>query len=163
MRQYLGLSALVLLASISTTPAGEALQELWSEYEPEVHGFVEGRAGYRLQNDKYQKDMSIMETRSQLDLTSLPNWGEIVVKGDAYVDGVTERGEFDLREANAALTPTDFMDLKVGRQILTWGKGDLIFINDMFPKDWQSFFIGRDTEYLRRRQEINYTTTSFLA
>lgn len=149
MRQYIGLSALVWLALVSTTPAGEALQELWSEYEPEVHGFVEGRSGYRLQNDKYQKDMSIMETRTQLDLTSLPNWGEIVVKGDAYVDGVTERGEFDLREANAALTPTDFMDLKVGRQILTWGKGDLIFINDMFPKDWQSFFIGRDTEYLK--------------
>jgi hypothetical protein len=37
----------------------------------------------------------------------------------------------------------------VGRQILTWGTGDLVFINDMFPKDWQSFFIGRDTEYLK--------------
>jgi hypothetical protein len=32
---------------------------------------------------------------------------------------------------------------------LTWGTGDLIFINDLFPKDWQSFFIGRDTEYLK--------------
>jgi len=39
--------------------------------------------------------------------------------------------------------------LKVGRQILTWGTGDLVFINDLFPKDWQSFFIGRDTEYLK--------------
>jgi hypothetical protein len=39
--------------------------------------------------------------------------------------------------------------MKVGRQILTWGTGDLVFINDLFPKDWQSFFIGRDTEYLK--------------
>jgi hypothetical protein len=62
---------------------------------------------------------------------------------------VTEEGDFDLREANIFTRPTDFMDVKVGRQILTWGTGDLIFINDMFPKDWQSFFIGRDTEYLK--------------
>jgi hypothetical protein len=39
--------------------------------------------------------------------------------------------------------------VKVGRQILTWGTGDLVFINDLFPKDWRSFFIGRDTEYLK--------------
>jgi hypothetical protein len=142
-------ACLVIFALVSLSSANEKLKEMWSEYEPEVHGFVEGRAGYRLQDDAYQKDMSIMETRTQVDLTSLPEWGEIVIKGDAYLDGVTERGEFDLREANAAFTPTDFMDLKLGRQILTWGKGDLIFINDMFPKDWQSFFIGRDTEYLK--------------
>jgi hypothetical protein len=41
------------------------------------------------------------------------------------------------------------MDLKIGRQILTWGTGDLLFINDLFPKDWNSFFIGRDEEYLK--------------
>ena len=41
------------------------------------------------------------------------------------------------------------MDVKIGRQILTWGTGDLIFINDLFPKDWQSFFIGRESEYLK--------------
>ena len=152
MRQltvYIRPACLAVLALVSLSSANEKLEEIWSEYEPEVHGFVEGRAGYRLQNDAYQKDMSIMETRTQLDLTSLPDWGEIVVKGDAYLDGVTERAEFDLREANAAFTPTDFVDLKLGRQILTWGKGDLIFINDMIPKDWQSFFIGRDTEYLK--------------
>jgi hypothetical protein len=149
MRQVTGVLLLSMLVLASASQGDETLEDLWSEYEPEIHGFVEGRAGYRLQNDKYQKDMSIMEPRTQIELSSLPNWGEIVVKGDAYADGVTERGEFDLREANAALRPFDFMDLKVGRQILTWGKGDLIFINDMFPKDWQSFFIGRDTEYLK--------------
>jgi hypothetical protein len=41
------------------------------------------------------------------------------------------------------------MDMKVGRQVLTWGTGDMLFINDLFPKDWQSFFIGRDVEYLK--------------
>jgi len=115
----------------------------------EVHGFYEMRAGYRLRKDKYEKDMSIMENRLQVDLFSYPDWGDIKVKGDVFGDLVEEQADFDLREANIFLRPNDFMDVKVGRQILTWGTGDLIFINDLFPKDWQSFFIGRDNEYLK--------------
>ncbi len=115
----------------------------------EVHGFYEIRSGYRLRKDKYEKDMSIMENRLQLDLSSYPDWGDLKVKGDVFGDLVTEEADFDLREANIFFSPLDFMDIKAGRQILTWGTGDLIFINDLFPKDWQSFFIGRDNEYLK--------------
>jgi hypothetical protein len=144
------LSFVVLsLVLCGTVIGGEAWGQFWEEMTPEVHGFYEARGGYRLQNDPYQKDMSIMEARTQIELQSMPEWGMITVKGDAYGDGVTERGEFDLREANFSVTPLEFLDVKLGRQILTWGKGDLLFINDMFPKDWQSFFIGRDTEYLK--------------
>jgi len=115
----------------------------------EVHGFYEIRSGYRLRKDKYEKDMSIMENRLQLDLSSYPDWGDLKVKGDVFGDLVAEEVDFDLREANIFVSPLDFMDIKAGRQILTWGTGDLIFINDLFPKDWQSFFIGRDNEYLK--------------
>ena len=90
-----------------------------------------------------------MEARYQFDLFSMRDWGDIKVKGDVYGDGVEEKGVFDLREANLFARPTDSMDVKVGRQVLTWGTGDMIFINDLFPKDWQSFFIGRDVEYLK--------------
>ena len=41
------------------------------------------------------------------------------------------------------------LDIRAGRQILTWGTGDLIFINDLFPKDFVSFFVGRSLEYLK--------------
>lgn len=117
--------------------------------EVEVHGFYEMRAGYRLRKDKYEKDMSIMENRFQLDLSSYLDWADLKFKGDVSGDLVPEQADFDLREANIFTRPLDFMDLKIGRQILTWGTGDLVFINDLFPKDWQSFFIGRDTEYLK--------------
>jgi hypothetical protein len=127
----------------------ENKDSFFSKLPIETHGFYEVRGGYRLQNDKYQKDMSIVENRFQFDLFSYLDWGDIKVKGDVLGDLVTEEGDFDLREANVFIRPTDFMDVKVGRQILTWGTGDLIFINDLFPKDWQSFFIGRDTEYLK--------------
>ena len=115
----------------------------------EVNGFYEMRSGYRTRKDKYQKDMSIMENRLQLDLSSYTDWADLKFKGDLFGDMVTEQADFDIREAYLSSSPFDFMDLKVGRQILTWGTGDLVFINDLFPKDWQSFFIGRDTEYLK--------------
>ncbi|MEZ5476200.1 MAG: hypothetical protein R3E95_01475 [Thiolinea sp.] len=41
------------------------------------------------------------------------------------------------------------LDVKLGRQILTWGTGDAVFINDVFPKDYVSFFSGRSDDYLK--------------
>ncbi|MBN2212222.1 MAG: hypothetical protein JW709_12565 [Sedimentisphaerales bacterium] len=117
--------------------------------EIETHGFLDARGGYRLLNDPYEKDMSLMESRLQLDMSSMQDWADLKFKGDVIGDLVTEDYTFDMREANIAFRPLDFMDAKVGRQILTWGTGDLIFINDLFPKDWQAFFIGRDVEYLK--------------
>ena len=116
---------------------------------PEIHGFYEVRAGYRTRKDPYEKDMSIMETRLQLDVSTYNDWADFKLKGDFYGDMITEQGDFDMREAWFFTRPTDFMDVKIGRQILTWGTGDLLFLNDLFPKDWQSFFIGRDTDYLK--------------
>ncbi|MHC4518791.1 MAG: hypothetical protein ACYTAS_09410 [Planctomycetota bacterium] len=149
-------AALLLAATLAPALAGQdeepkskPVAELFEKLDTEYHGFYEVRSGYRLQNDPHQKDMSIMEARYQFDLFSMRDWGDIKVKGDLYGDGVEEKGVSDLREANIFARPTDTMDVKLGRQALTWGTGDLIFINDLFPKDWQSFFIGRDVEYLK--------------
>ncbi len=121
-------------------------------------GFWEVRGGLRTQPDSHARDASVGETRLQLDAEK--TWPGITahVVADFLYDPVldchtpdleTGEGFADLREVNAAFTPLDNVDLKVGRQILTWGTGDLIFINDLFPKDWNSFFIGRDEEYLK--------------
>jgi hypothetical protein len=139
----------VAVPTITMASEEEKEESFFSRFPIETHGFFEVRGGYRLQNDKYEKDMSIMESRFQLDLASYLDWGDLKFRADVYGDLVTEKGYFDMREANVFTRPTDYMDVKVGRQILTWGTGDLVFINDLFPKDWQSFFIGRDTEYLK--------------
>jgi len=121
-------------------------------------GFLDVRGGVRTQRDSHQRDASIGEARAQLDLQR--TWQKVTFRlvGDFVYDAVThhhtidlESGEgwLDLRQANAAFSPAPFLDVKVGRQILTWGTGDLLFINDLFPKDWQAFFIGRDVEYLK--------------
>jgi hypothetical protein len=123
----------------------------------DLSGFLEGRFGLRTQEDD-QKDAALGEVRLQLQGEG--QLGEINLKltVDFLVDPVYDdydveleegTGLLDIREASASGSPLEFIDLKVGRQILTWGTGDMVFINDLFPKDWNSFFIGRDVEYLK--------------
>jgi hypothetical protein len=115
-----------------------------------LHGFAEFRTGMRTQDDSViSPDASIGETRLQLD--SERSLGPFMFDwtSDFYYDTVLDEFEFDIRNANVTASPLDFMDVRLGRQILTWGTGDMLFINDLFPKDWQSFFIGRDEEYLK--------------
>jgi len=131
----------------------------WQEALPfDLTGFGEMRIGLRLQDDPTQKQVSIGEGRLHLEVVK--SWQGVTANlaTDFLYDPVLDRhridlesgeGWFDLREANLVFRPTDFSDVKIGRQILTWGTGDLIFINDLFPKDWNSFFIGRDEEYLK--------------
>jgi hypothetical protein len=123
-----------------------------------VTGFIEARGGMRLHNDPYEKDASLGEIR--LQFKSEKQLGRVLLRNstDFYYDAVAEdhsvhlekgEGFIDLRELSASFSLIDVMDIKAGRQILTWGTGDLVFINDMFPKDWNSFLSGRDTEYLK--------------
>ncbi len=124
----------------------------------QLHGFVDARSGLRLHNAAGQRRAILNETRLQLDLSHDSDWAQWRLRGDVVADEAAGAHDFDLelghgvldmREANVLLYPLDCLDVKIGRQILTWGTGDLLFINDMFPKDWQSFFLGRDEEYLK--------------
>ncbi len=142
---------IVLMFPVPPVHAAEAYKNPFLDQLPplEIHGFLELRAGCRMQNDPYEKDASVMEVRLQAELFTYTDWAEFKYKGDVWGDGVTEEGKYDTREAWMFSRPFDFMDIKIGRQVLTWGTGDLVFLNDMFPKDWQSYFIGRDKEYLK--------------
>ena len=127
--------------------------------DTELHGFVDGRAGVRTQNDPQEDDRSLTEVRFQLDSLTYLEQATVQARADFVYDELADDigkidlengdGFIDLRELNMLFTPTDIMDVKVGRQILTWGTGDLLFINDLFPKDWNSFLLGRDEEYLK--------------
>ncbi len=127
---------------------------------PDFHGFLETDIGVKVSDDNTKQDtFNLLEQRLQLKTTyffegnnyladkgAILNFrGDFII--DEYYDGKTD---FELREMSLSLTPFEFMDLKIGQQVLTWGTGDYLFINDLFPKDYVSFFIGRDDEYLKK-------------
>jgi hypothetical protein len=123
-----------------------------------LSGFWDTRLGTHIRDPSDQRRISIAETRFQLgadfSIKSVAFSLTADFIGDALEDRYapdleTGQGVVDLREANAAFSPFSFMEAKIGRQILTWGTGDFVFINDLFPKDFNAFFIGRDVEYLK--------------
>ena len=115
-----------------------------------LHGFWEARVGPRLQSDPVQSDdFTLAETRVQLELEKPWERVSFDFRGDLVADAVGDAVDWDQRQLRLAIRAGRSVDLSLGRQILTWGTGDLLFINDLFPKDWQSFLIGRDTEYLK--------------
>ncbi len=158
------IAALLLCALPSAALAADEEQASFTErlndkYGVELLGFAETRLGARLVDDEHEDTMSIGEARTQLRLSRDFDSFLVQFKGDLLADAVTEELDADIRELNVSFRPVDWADVKIGRMVSTWGTGDMIFINDMFPKDWQSFFIGRDDEYLK--QASNVVKTGF--
>lgn len=138
------------LESVSP-PAAEISVDKSARVPPlELHGFWDVRAGSRIVEDKAQaKDITLGEMRFQLKTKK--GWDRVFFEftGDTLFDVVEERPRLDIRQFRMTWTPLDALDIRLGRQVLTWGTGDMLFINDLFPKDWVSFFSGRDVEYLK--------------
>lgn len=126
--------------------------EDWGEEETGTvwSGFVEGSLGTRLDTDPLIDNKSTLEElRLRAESEWSPGKATIGFKADAAYDGVTNEWDIEVRDLTAAFTLGENFDLKIGRQVQTWGTGDLVFLNDLFPKDFVSFFAGRDDDYLK--------------
>ncbi len=128
----------------------------WEDAEPENqarlewHGFVEGAWGSRWDSDpNIDRRRTLADTRWRIETEWADDRFTVSFKGDLLYDEVAREFDPEVRDFSLAFSPVDTLDLKVGRQILTWGTGDLLFLNDLFPKDWVSFFAGREDEYLK--------------
>jgi len=108
-------------------------------FEPSPEGSGLGGDGFLLGEERIQLKL---EARSTNGLWS------VLAKPEFFHDAVDEELGAELREGYLDLTRKSW-DVCVGRQILTWGVGDLVFINDVFPKDYAAFFSGRPLEYLK--------------
>ena len=67
---------------------------------------------------------------------------------DFVADHVTHSTRVEPRQIYADLTWRS-LTVRGGWQLITWGIGDYVFVNDIFPKNFESFFLGRPTEYLK--------------
>lgn len=121
----------------------------------EVHGFLQGHAAARVGGAdcpaQTECDRPFNEQRLQLKTDGGGLNGRLgyAARLDLVHDAALDESELDAREVYADYNAEDFT-LRAGRQVITWGVSDLLFINDTFPKDWVSFFGGLPLEYLKR-------------
>ncbi|MBI5901687.1 MAG: hypothetical protein HZB40_21010 [Rhodocyclales bacterium] len=90
-----------------------------------------------------------LEERAQLKLDAGEGAWNLRLKGDLAWDHLGRQDQSELREAYVDYSSGQW-DLRVGRQVVTWGLGDLVFVNDVFPKDHEALFAGRPLDYLKR-------------
>lgn len=115
-----------------------------------LHGFLQGNYSVDTNSSNPDgKDFKWAEERLQIKLDANKEAFHLFLKTDAFYDHVDEEAEIELREGYVDYT-SSMWDMRLGRQVITWGLGDLIFINDVFPKDYEAFFSGRPMEYLKK-------------
>lgn len=132
--------------------ADEDWDEDWTEDEQALvwSGFAEAAFGTRFSQDPLIDSRNTLEDlRWRVETSWQPANIVLSFKGDLLYDGVASEWDVDIRDLTIAFTAGESFDIKLGRQVQTWGTGDLLFLNDLFPKDWVSFFAGRDDEYLK--------------
>jgi len=146
-----------VLALGATTARGQDVwdDEEWDDWdEPEqgfvLTGFAEAGLGTRFSADPLLSERNTLEdARLRVESEWAPEAVTISLKADVGYDGIEDDPFIEIRDLSAAFRIGDDTDLGIGRQVQTWGTGDLLFLNDLFPKDFVSFFAGRDDEYLK--------------
>lgn len=128
-------------------------EDSWDQPEEGLawSGFVEALAGGRIHNNPViASDNTVADIRVRLEASRY--WGNLFfsAKGDVWYDGTLTNLTGELMDLSLSGQLGDQMDIKAGRFVSTWGTGDLLFLNDLFPKDWESFFAGREMDYLKR-------------
>lgn len=140
MRHFTGVSISVILL----------LQSLAYADELSLHGFLQGNYSFNAgESNPDGGRYKWAEERGQIKAEWSTESVRIFIKTDLSYDHIDSGGDAEFREGYIDLSGPNW-DMRVGRQIITWGIGDLIFINDIFPKDYEAFFSGRPMEYLKK-------------
>ena len=115
-----------------------------------LHGFLQGNYSADVATPNPDGgDFKLAEERLQLKLDASKDPFHLFIKTDGFFDHIDEKGDVEVREGYVDYTGSKG-DVRVGRQVITWGVGDLVFINDVFPKDFDAFFSGKPLEYLKK-------------
>jgi len=126
------------------------LAPLAAQAEVTLSGFLQQNTAFNTaaaNPDGYHQKW--LEERAQIKLDATGGAWHLLAKGDFAYDHLGRQDQSELREGYIDYTGNNW-DLRLGRQVITWGLGDLVFVNDFFPKDHEALFAGRPLEYLKR-------------
>jgi hypothetical protein len=140
--------ASILCAALALCVAQPASAEL------PLHGFIQGNYALRAATPDCPAgfDCAVMQAEERLelnaDLASSDGRVGALGRADFVHDALGDEARVDVRELSAGVN-LGWFSARLGRQILTWGLGELLFVNDVFPKDWVAFLTGSPLEYLK--------------
>ncbi|MBL6989102.1 MAG: hypothetical protein ISR65_04965 [Bacteriovoracaceae bacterium] len=135
----------------------------------EFTGFLEFEQGanltgvgpHRKSTGSDSRDWVMAGRRFRLKTSKTNDSGGIFGKFDFVNDDIINKTYIDIRELKLQYTPVSWMDISIGRQVSTWGVADMLFINDLFPKNWVANFQGRDMESMKDPSNSLRVTTYF--
>ncbi len=148
------------LGAVLAAPAAPAM-------ELELHGFVQGAASLRASSHRLAAPSALAgkrynwlaaEERLRLEATGDSDDGSVgfVAKVDALYDNALVQApgqaanpaSLDVRELWGEWRG-DLFEVRAGRQMMTWGVADRLFISDIWPKNWAAFYAGLPLEYMK--------------
>jgi hypothetical protein len=140
-------SALIVVAVLMVAMAGPARARAT---DLALHGFLQGNYAFNTAGENPDGgDLKWAEERVQLKLDGSSDPFYLSIKADAFHDRIEGEADAELREGYIDFVSGGW-DVRAGRQVITWGIGDLLFVNDVFPKDYEAFYAGRPLEYLKK-------------
>lgn len=149
-------TALMFSPFYALAQEAEDLDEAFGQWqdEPEsawtLSGFSEAYGGAFFKKNRVGNDESMLELRNELSANRYLGSHFFSSRLQLVADKLDDpKVQLDVRELFINFNLSEHLALKVGQQVTTWGTGDNLFVNDFFPKDWQSLFAGRDDTYLK--------------
>ncbi len=143
-----------LLALLVCTGTALAQEDDWDDWGEDTathwSGHLEAAISTRFDRDPlFGQRATRAELKGQLEVSHDLERGQLSAKLDLHVDGIEDGLWFDLREGLLSLPLGDRAHARIGRQVLSWGTGDLLFINDRFPKDFETPLAGGEDLYFK--------------
>lgn len=158
---FLAWSTPFLSAEQAVDEFDEAFESDWqdeSDYQLS-HELSYGYATILSSDSVNVNDEVLNELRGKSDLVYQAEKFTFNLNVELLHDQLLDKTDFNIYQMSFLVPFDNGTDVKIGRQVITWGTGDLLFLNDLFSKDWQSFFSGREDTYLK--PPVDAIRTSF--
>jgi hypothetical protein len=132
------------------------LLPLWANAAPLWSGYVQEHLSHRTRSAptcvQLRDACHFMANEQRLQLlaeAALPADVNATLRVDATNDVATHRSTVLVREAYLDWTLSPVASVRAGRQVITWGVADYLFVNDIFPKNYDAFFSGKPFDHMK--------------
>lgn len=128
----------IMLSATALSPSVTAAQ---------VTGFVQLRQAQRIESPDCSTvsacSAMVQEALAELLIEHrLSDQWSVSLRGEAGYDNAASDDRLAVREGFVDWALSSTTSVKLGRQVLTWGVSDYLYVNDVFPKNYDAFFTG---------------------